>query len=243
MLQTSAAKSGTIASGKGADERMKEVVRLLSAGPLFAGISQAEIGQLLCCAGAQMRELPAGAPLLVEGEESPWVYLLMQGNAAVENCFAGGGCSRLYTAGPGELLGQPGGGPSPVSVHAQTACQVLVLPADFFHRICGRACDFHRRLAANLLAVQSRQIWRLSKKLRLLAAGRLDQRLAMLLLDRMSADGTASLESREQLAAYLGAARPSLSRTLMQMQRDGLIAVEGRAVRVLDRPALEQLCL
>lgn len=222
---------------------MKEVVQRLSTGPLFTGISQTEIGQLLCCAGAQLREIPAGVPLLAEGVESAWVYLLIQGSAAVENCFSGGGCSRLYTAGSGELLGQPGGGPSPVSVHTCTVCQVLVLPAGFFHRICGRACDFHRRLIANLLAMQSRQIWRLTKKLRLLAAGRLDQRLAMLLLERMDAEGTASLESREQLAAYLGAARPSLSRTLMQMQRDGLIAVEGRAVRILDRPALEQLCL
>ena len=211
--------------------------------PLFAGISQAEIGQLLCCAGAQLREFSAGAQLLTEGMESAWVYLVIQGNAAVENCFSGGACSRLYTAGPGELLGQPGGGPSPVSVRARTNCQVLVLPANFFHHICSRACDFHRRLAANLLAVQSQQIWRLSKKLRLLAAGRLDQRLAMLLLDRMNPDGTASLESREQMAAYLGAARPSLSRTLMQMQREGLIAVEGHTVRVLDQPALEQLCL
>lgn len=222
---------------------MENMFQLLSSSPLFDGISSAQIGQLLCCAGAQLRELAVGAPLLAEGEESPWVYLLLQGSAAVENCFASGGCSHLYTAGPGELLGQPGGGQSPVSVRAKTACQVLVLPSDFFYHICGRACDFHRRLIANLLAMQSRQIWRLSKKLRVLAAGRLDQRLAMLFLERINAEGTVNLESREQLAAYLGAARPSLSRTLMQMQRDGLIAVDGRSVRVLDRDALEELCL
>ena len=46
---------------------------------------------------------------------------------------------------------------------------------------------------------------------------------------------------REQLADFLGVARPSLSRELMKMQGDGLIAVEKKYIIIKDEQALELL--
>lgn len=40
---------------------------------------------------------------------------------------------------------------------------------------------------------------------------------------------------REEMADFLGVARPSLSRELMQMQREGLLLVEGKELRPGDR--------
>ena len=47
--------------------------------------------------------------------------------------------------------------------------------------------------------------------------------------------------TREQLADFLGVTRPSLCRELMKMQKDGLITVSRRVIRILDKDALEQL--
>jgi CRP-like cAMP-binding protein len=47
--------------------------------------------------------------------------------------------------------------------------------------------------------------------------------------------------SRQEMADFLNAARPSLSRELMRMQNDGLITVEGRKITVKDRNALEEI--
>ena len=46
--------------------------------------------------------------------------------------------------------------------------------------------------------------------------------------------------NREMFADFLGVARPSLSRELMNMQKDGLIAVDKEEVRICDREALEE---
>ncbi len=47
--------------------------------------------------------------------------------------------------------------------------------------------------------------------------------------------------NREQLADFLGVARPSLSRELMRMQKDGLIEVSRKTIRICDRDAVEML--
>ena len=46
--------------------------------------------------------------------------------------------------------------------------------------------------------------------------------------------------SREFMAAYLAVTRPSLSRELSAMQREGIIAVDGKCVKVLDMERFEE---
>ena len=53
-------------------------------------------------------------------------------------------------------------------------------------------------------------------------------------------DGVVKLNmNREQLAAYLGTTRPSLSRELSKMKEDGLIDIKKDAIIILDREELE----
>ena len=47
--------------------------------------------------------------------------------------------------------------------------------------------------------------------------------------------------TREEMAQTLNVARPSLSRELMKMSKEGLIRVEGRKISVADVQALEAL--
>ena len=47
--------------------------------------------------------------------------------------------------------------------------------------------------------------------------------------------------NREQLADFLGVARPSLSRELMRMQADGLIEVSKKRILIRDKKAVELL--
>ena len=42
------------------------------------------------------------------------------------------------------------------------------------------------------------------------------------------------------MAAYLAVTRPSLSRELSAMQREGIIALDGKCVKVLDMERFEE---
>ena len=59
--------------------------------------------------------------------------------------------------------------------------------------------------------------------------------MAVYLLGILDEDRRMALNTtREELADYLGTARPSLSRELGRMQDDGIIRLDGREVHILD---------
>lgn len=63
----------------------------------------------------------------------------------------------------------------------------------------------------------------------------------MWLLDEAGEDDVVRMEmNREELADYLGVARPSLSRTLMKMQNEGIIEVGKKTIRILQREKIEK---
>ena len=76
--------------------------------------------------------------------------------------------------------------------------------------------------------------------IQVLASGSLREKLARLFFDHLADDGTVEIAvNRETLAAYLAVTRPSLSRELSAMAKEGLLAVDGRHIRVIDRARLE----
>ena len=83
----------------------------------------------------------------------------------------------------------------------------------------------------------------------MLGSMRADQRLAFFLLDlsqRHQALGYSSCEfvlrmTRQEIGSYLGLKLETVSRLLSRFQREGLLQVEGRTVKLLDRVAVSQL--
>ena len=76
-----------------------------------------------------------------------------------------------------------------------------------------------------------------------------EQRVAFFLLDmsqRYQAQGYSSSEyvlrmTRKEIGSYLGLKLETVSRTLSQFQRAGMLEVEGRNVKLRDRAAVSQL--
>ena len=76
-----------------------------------------------------------------------------------------------------------------------------------------------------------------------------EQRLAVFLLDlsqRYHEHGYSSCEfvlrmTREEIGSYLGLKLETVSRLFSRFHRDGLIQVQGRAVKLLDRVAVSHL--
>jgi CRP/FNR family transcriptional regulator len=83
----------------------------------------------------------------------------------------------------------------------------------------------------------------------LLGSMRAEERLVLFLLDlakRYRALGYSSCEfvlrmTREETASYLGLKLETVSRQFSRLQQEGLIQVQGRAVKLIDLPALKRL--
>jgi CRP/FNR family transcriptional regulator len=105
------------------------------------------------------------------------------------------------------------------------------------------------RLQHNLHRLLSREIARQRNVMMLLGTMDAEQRLAAFLLDlseRYQERGYSSREfvlrmTREEIGSYLGLKLETVSRLFSRFQREGLIQVQGRVVKLLDLPTLRQL--
>ncbi len=97
-------------------------------------------------------------------------------------------------------------------------------------------------LQRNLLRDFASKAYQMNNMLKVLASGSLRGKIAryLMLQPRRQDDVICLPESRESTAIYLAVSRPALSRELSAMQKEGILAVEARTIRILDRERLEE---
>lgn len=120
--------------------------------------------------------------------------------------------------------------------------KVLMLPYSFVYGFCASACEHHKQLIHNLLGIQSQCNLEMMKKLHIVTGTTLKQKVGLWMDERLNEKNEVKLDmTREELADYLGVTRPSLSRTLTQMQEDGIVSIHGKLIKVTDIELFEEL--
>ena len=194
------------------------------------------------------KKYPAGTYVFEQEEVPSKLFLLLEGQIQICKDFTSGKRDVLYLVEAGNVFGE-------IFLFgdrkrywydavAVTDVTVLEMPWDFFYHFCSNACDHHKQLTQNMLEILSEDNFKITRKLHIVSTSSLRERIAIWLIDSMDEAGNVMLKmNREQLADFLGVARPSLSRELMRMQKDGLIRVERKTIEVCDREALEFLLI
>jgi CRP/FNR family transcriptional regulator len=147
----------------------------------------------------------------------------------------------------GDIIGTGGIG---TGVHGCEAVmledtEVCALPFEQIENLSRR----DSRVQRNIHRLLSREISRERNVMMLLGTMRAEQRLAAFLLDlseRYHERGYSSHEfvlrmTREEIGSYLGLKLETVSRLFSRFQREGLLQVQGRVVKLLDQPALRQI--
>lgn len=213
---------------------------------LFADIEKKEVEKMLKCSRAVTRELCPQEAVFSEGETPSNIFILDSGEVALEKSFASGKRNLLYTVEPGDVFGEAflfsGQSHYWYDAIAMKKSRVIMIPWKFFYGFCENACGHHQMITRNLLEILAGRNFSMTKKLHLLSSTSLKEKLAIYFLDNTDASGRVKLGmNREDLADFLGVARPSLSRELMNMQKDGLIRVDREDVKIVDMDRLEGL--
>ncbi len=218
----------------------------LASSKLFQMITEKERERILKCSRSGQREYPGGTYIFEQGGTPSRLFLLLKGQVQICKDFTSGKRDVLYLVEAGNVFGE-------IFLFgdkkrywydavAVTDVTVLEMPWDFFYHFCSNACDHHKQLTQNMLEIMSENNFKITRKLHIVSTSSLRERIAIWLIDSMNEEAVVELHmNREQLADFLGVARPSLSRELMRMQKDGLIEVERRTIRVCDKAAVEML--
>lgn len=148
---------------------------------------------------------------------------------------------------PGDLVGLDGIGAArhgceAIALEDSEAC---VLPFEHLEGLAHRLPP----LQNNLHRLLSHEISRNHSVMLTLGSMRAEERLAVFLLDlskRYQDRGYSSTEfvlrmTREEIGSYLGLKLETVSRLFSRFQQEGLIQVQGRAIKLLDTTVLRQL--
>jgi CRP-like cAMP-binding protein len=212
---------------------------------LFDGLSEGEIGGCLACCGAKAVTYEKGEMIFGPWEAPQSLHLLLDGAVAVCQDTVSGRRTVMATfREAGDLFGEVylflNKSSYDYYAMAVEQARVLVMPKVFFYHNCIKGCVSHARLIQNMLAILADKAYFLNKKLQLMSSGSLRQKIARLLMQHAQPDGKVALKmNREDMADFLGAARPSLSRELMKMQEEGLIGLKGKQIIICNFEAIE----
>lgn len=221
------------------------MLSLLKRSPLFARMTEEEISYCLRCSGARAVDYQKGEAVFSMGEQPQKLFILLRGEVIVCRDFADGRRSIITTiAAPGEMFGEvflfltnhDYDNAAVVTVDAQ----ILSLPKEYLYHSCEKSCGFHTLLISNMLSILAQKAYFLNQKLGVLSGHTLRQKISRLLLANVDSSGSVTLEmTRDSLAEYLNVARPSLSRELMKMKEEGLLALDGKEIKLLDIEVLQ----
>lgn len=189
------------------------------------------------------RRYEAGTVLFREGERCAGMFIIIAGRVKIFKISASGREMTIAVeAAPSTVAELPlfDGGNYPASVSAIEDITALYIDKRDFIRVCRQYPD----VALKILAAVGRRMRHLILTIESMTFGSLRQRLARLLLE--TADASPSRETfpltmtHQELASRLGTVREVVSRNLGRFQVEGLLRIESRRIRILDRAGLER---
>lgn len=203
---------------------------ILRASRLFRGFPDAELDALLGCVGAVTKTFEAGETILMAGDSTHYIGIVLSGSICIENIDIWGNRSVLGKNGAGGIFAESYAfipdQPLLVDVVALKESEILFLNAEKLRSTCERGCSFHREIISRLLTISSRKNVQMSRRIFYTSSktirGRVLAYLSHVSAEKGSRDFTIPF-SRAEMADYLNVERSALSGELSKMKKDGLI--------------------
>lgn len=223
---------------------MKKTAEIIANTSAFSGLSPAQLNDV--CEIAVYRDFNRGQTVFWEGDRGSGFYIVVAGQIKIFKLAPDGKEQILHIIGPGEPFGEVAvfaGRSFPANAEALVDSRLLFFPRDDFVALISR----NPSLAMKMLAVLSMRLRQFTVQIENLSLKEVPGRLAsylLLLADEQENPVEVALPiPKGQLASLLGTIPETLSRIFAKMAGQGLIAVDGRNIRILDREGLESIAM
>ena len=213
---------------------MEKYFEILSASPLFAGISREELGLMMSCLGAKVVTADKGEPVFLEGDKAGFLGLVLEGGVQIVHDDYYGNRSVLTHADVGDIFAEAYACANvdtmPVSGYALHSSKVMFFACKKMLTVCANACRFHNQLVKNLLQVVAQKNLNLSRKIQFMSRKTTREKLMAYLSDCAKKAGNSEFTipfDRQTLADFLGVERSAMSAELGKLQKDGILRTKG----------------
>jgi len=217
--------------------------KLVSGSPLFKGIEPGKIEDLLSLVPLRIRKYEVGSMIAQSDEQVASLLIVVSGKVKGEMVDYTGRVIKIEdipapgALAPAFLFGSRN--TFPVNVIAVTDTEIMsIMRSDFLKLLM-----INDTLLVNFLNIISNRSQFLSSKIRFLTFKTLKEKIAQYLLSVTdTGKDTVFLNlTQSELADYFGVTRPSLARSIGELEDDGLITAKNKTIIVRDRGALENI--
>lgn len=208
--------------------------------PLFKNMSQIEHDLFLDRNVKDIETYKKGEIVALQGDPINFVMLLVQGSVRTEMITMEGNVldidimEAVIPLAPSFIYGAEE--TYPTDIIAVESCIFLKISKEAWLDEMAN----NKQLLTNFLSMNADLTLFLTNKLQMISLKSLRKKLATFFLEKTTVEKDSFIlkRSRTQLAEYLGVQRQSLARSLKEMEDDGVISLDGREVKVLDRGKL-----
>jgi CRP-like cAMP-binding protein len=222
----------------------EEVQSVIQECPLFVGLSEDELSDLLHQCSCRIRSFRKGELVAVAGDEISFMNVVVEGHVKGEMVDFAGKIIKIEDIEPPRPLAPAflfgAQNRYPVNITAGVDVKILSIPKDEFLKLMQN----NERVLRNFVNIVSSRGQFLSNKIRFLSFTTIKGKLAQYLLDLSVKGGGKSYQfahSQAQLSELFGVARPSVGRAISEMNQDGIIRTTGKQVEILDQERLTSL--
>jgi CRP-like cAMP-binding protein len=224
-------------------DTLDDLIARLAPDTLLRAIAPEQLEQLL--REATRRDLRPGETIISQGHAAgDFAVVVLTGGLKITMVSASGHEIILNYCGPGELVGEIAmldAGPRTASVTAAVPSSALLVPSHTFlaaatanpASAAGVMRELARRVRQLNLVIESDRTFSMAPRL---------ARALVRLMDPARDDGRLRFDpNQSDLGAFAGLARENVSRLLSDWEAQGVIAREGRALRLSNLAFLQTL--
>ena len=216
---------------------------LLVQSPVFAGLQPAQLKNIMEGTHFRLRQYPKNALVVSAGDPCVDLLVVLSGSVKGEMSDYTGKTIKIEDIeAPRPLASAFLFGKNnrfPVNVIANEQVSLLCISRPEFLKMLQK----DQRILTNYLNSISSRAQFLSSRIKFLSFKTIRQKVAHYLLD-LAGDRLAIVElplSQAQLAVFFGVTRPSLARAMGEMADEGLMEIQRRTIRILDKQKMNEL--
>ena len=218
--------------------------RIFLNSPLFRGLTMEELDELFQSVNHQIKQFRSGEVLAMAGEDVDKAFLLMQGRLQGEMVDFSGNSLKIEELDPPQMVAAAFlYGPQnkfPVFLSAKSDGRILVIQKKEFTGML----SMEPRVMVNYINIVSGKAQFLSGKITFLSLKTIREKIAYFLLQRMKSgiNNTINIDQTQtNLADLFGVTRPSLTRTILEMEKQGILTWSRESILINNMKKLNTI--
>ena len=219
---------------------MKEYFGILKKCPLFFGIDESNLCNLLDCLNAKVLSFMKNQVIIEEGTPAKYFGIVLSGSVSITKLDYFGNKSIISVIEPSDLFGESFACAETkavsVSVVAQNDSEIMLIDCKRIIHSCSNSCEFHSRIIYNLLKILAEKNLMFNQKIEITSKRTTREKLMTFLSFQAAKNSSNSFYipfDRQSLADYLEVDRSGLSCEIGKLRKEGIIESKRNYFKIL----------